>query len=496
MNLKQKATKGILWSFIQRWGSQLISFSVFLLLARLLDPKDFGLVAMSGVFIAFMKVFLDQGFAAAIVQRKAVDREHLDTAFWVSIGTSLLLMAIAWLSAGWVAAFYHEPTLARIIQVLSINFVFKALNSVQNAILTRNLAFKTLAVRSLIGIAVGGTVGVVMALSGFGVWSLVGYQLANSIIEVPILWAVTDWRPTFRCSAQHFRELFNFGIHVIGMNGLVFLNNYTDNLLIGRFLGAEALGYYTVAYRILTVLTTLLSKTTNQVAFPTFSKLQHDPQRLERVFYKATHFTSLLAFPAFLGLMPLAPDLVPIVFGDGWEPTIPVMQILAFIGILRTVFQFNGPVMMAMGRPDWRFKINIVNTVLNVACFVAVVKLGGGILEVAIAFVVRSYLFAPIGLWLIQKLIKLNLRPYLHQFRTPIISSLAMISIILGLQDLLHPWMLDRYLLLLCIGLGALTYGLTVIYLEPNITRELRDLFKIALPKRKGNRHSASPSSK
>ncbi|MEM7769783.1 MAG: MOP flippase family protein [Cyanobacteria bacterium P01_E01_bin.6] len=483
MTLKQKAAKGILWSFIQRWGSQLISFSVFLLLARLLGPEDFGLIALSGVFIAFMKVFLDQGFAAAIVQRKTVEQEHLDTAFWVSIGTSLLLVAIACSSAGWIADFYHEPQLAPVIRFLSINFVFKALNSVQNAILTRKLAFKTLAVRSLIGIAGGGSVGVIMALSGFGVWSLVGYQLANSIIEVPILWAVTDWRPGLRCSRKHFRELFDFGIHVIGMNGLVFLNNYSDNLLIGYYLGATALGYYTVAYRVLTVLTTLLAKTTNQVAFPTFSKLQQEPERLERAYYKATHLTSLISFPAFLGIVALAPELVPTVFGEQWAPTIPVMQTLAFIGILRTVFQFNGPIMMAMGRPDWRFKINIMNTVLNVTCFFAVVK--WGILAVAIAFVIRSYAFAPVGLWLIKKLIKINLKTYLQQFQTPLIASLVMVGVILGLKQVLITWVMLPVLLGICIGIGCISYGLTVAYFEPNLSQELYELGKIILPKSK-----------
>ena len=385
MNLKQKAVQGIAWSFIQRWGSQLISFSVFLLLARLLSPEDFGLIAMSGVFIAFMKVFLDQGFAAAIVQRKEVEREHLDTAFWVSIATSLLLTVLACGAAGWIADLYNEPLLTRVIQLLSINFIFKALNSVQNAILTRKLAFKTLAIRSLIGISAGGAVGIGMALGGFGVWSLIGYQLTNSIIEVPILWAVTDWRPRFRYSKQHFREMFDFGIHIIGMNGLGFLNNYADNLLIGYYLGPRALGYYTVAYRVLTVMSTLLSKTTNQVAFPTFSKLQQEPERLKRAFYQASHLTSLISVPAFLGIAVLAPQIVPTVFGEQWTPSIPVMQVLAFIGILRTVFQFNGPIMMAMGRADWRFKINIVGTTLNVLCFIAVVR--WGILAVAIAFV-------------------------------------------------------------------------------------------------------------
>ena len=483
MNLKQKAVKGIAWSFIQRWGSQLISFSVFLLLARLLSPEDFGLIAMSGVFIAFMKVFLDQGFASAIVQRKTVEREHLDTAFWVSIATSLLLVGVAWASAGWVADFYHEPLLAKVIRLLSINFIFKSLNSVQNAILTRKLAFKTLALRSLIGMTIGGAVGVTMALRGFGVWSLVGYQLATSIIEVPVLWAVTDWRPGLRYSGQHFREMFDFGVHVIGMNGLVFLNSYSDNLLIGYYLGPAALGYYTVAYRVLTVLTTLLSKTTNQVAFPTFSKLQQEPERLERAFYKATHLTSLLSFPAFLGIVAMAPEIVPSLFGEQWAPSIPVMQVLAFIGILRTVFQFNGPIMMAMGRPDWRFKMNIFNTVVNLACFIIVVR--WGILAVAIAFVVRSYLLAPVGLWLIKKLIRIDLGVYLRQYQTPLLGSLVMVTLMMSLKALLSPWLLPSVILGICMGLGGLVYGLTVLYFEPNLLKEVLELMKFAMPKKR-----------
>ncbi len=477
MSLKQKAAKGIIWSFIQRWGSQLISFTVFLLLARLLNPEDFGLIAMSGVFIAFMKVFLDQGFAAAIVQRKQVEQEHLDTAFWVSIGTSLILVAIACSLSGLVAGFYGEPLLAPVIQLLSINFVFKALNSVQNAILTRNLAFKTLAVRSLVGMTIGGTVGISMALSGFGVWSLVAYQLATSIIEVPVLWAVTDWRPRLRYSNQHCREMFDFGIHVIGMNGLIFLNKYSDNLLIGYYLGPIALGYYTIAYRVLTVLTTLLAKTTNQVAFSAFSKLQQEPERLERAFYKATHLTSLLSFPAFLSIVALAPDIVPTLFGEQWAPSIPVMQVLAFIGILRTVFQFNGPIMMAMGRPDWRFKINIVNAVLNISCFMAVVR--WGILAVAIAFVVRSYLFAPIGIWLIKRLIRINLKTYLQQFKTPLLASLIMVAFIFGIRELISPWIVQPVLLIIGLIIGGLVYSVSILYLEPTLAEEIRGLSRL-----------------
>ncbi len=471
MSLKQKAAKGIAWSFVQRWGSQVISFSVFLLLARLLGPEDFGLIAMSGVFIAFMRVFLDQGFASAIVQRQDLEPEHLDTAFWISIGISLVLMALTWATAGLVAHLYHEPELTWVIRLLSINFVFKALNSVQNAILTRQMAFRPLAVRALIGITAGGAVGVAMALMGFGVWSLVGYQLANGIVEVPVLWMVSDWRPGLRLSKPHFRELFNFGIHVVGMNGLIFLSNYSDNLLVGYYLGPTALGYYTIAYRVLTVLTTLLAKTTNQVAFPTFSRLQHDPERLRRAFCQATRLTSLIAFPVFLGISAVASELVPVVFGEQWAPSIPVMQVLAFLGILRTVFQFNGPIMLAMGQPDWQLKINVFNTVMNVLCFFIAVR--WGILAVAIALVARSYLSAPLGFWLIQKLIRVKIVDYLKEFGVPLLSAGIMVATIFAVKSVWPEQSDPRQVLVTSITAGGLVYGGSVFLLAPDLYRQV-----------------------
>ena len=172
MSLKQKAIKGVIWSAIESWGSRVISFIVFLLLARLLEPKTFGLVALSSVFFAFMQVFLDQGFSQAIIQRKEVDQEHLDTAFWTNISIALLLLGISVAGAGVIANLFKEPQLTPIIRWLSLSFVFGALNSVQSAILSRQLAFKTLSLRTLVATLAGGLVGIVMAFLGFvfGAW--------------------------------------------------------------------------------------------------------------------------------------------------------------------------------------------------------------------------------------------------------------------------------------------------------------------------------------
>jgi O-antigen/teichoic acid export membrane protein len=180
-NLRQQAVKGVFWSALESWGRQAISFGVFFLLARLLGPGTFGLVALSSVFLAFLQVFLDQGFSQAIVQRQNLEPEHLDTAFWTNLGVSILLATTSIACAGLVSDLFKEPQITSIIRCSSLGLLLSAFSSVQDAILQRKLAFKALATRSLVGVVIGGVVGVSMAFMGFGVWSLVGQQLSTSL---------------------------------------------------------------------------------------------------------------------------------------------------------------------------------------------------------------------------------------------------------------------------------------------------------------------------
>jgi PST family polysaccharide transporter len=482
MSLKQKTVKGLIWSFAQKWGGHIISFGTFTLLARLLDPQDFGLVAMAGVFIAFMKVFLDQGFASAIVQRKNLDPEHLDTAFWFSLASSLGLFVISAGTASWVANFYREPQLAPVIQVLSINFLFKAFNSVQTAILSRDFQFKSLAVRSLIAMIAGGVIGISMAVMGYGVWSLVGQQLAIGFIEIIVLWSVSNWRPAFRFSWKHLHDLLSFGINVMGMNGLTFLNRYSDNLLIGYFLGAEALGYYAVAYRVLMVLTDLLTKTTVQVALPAFSRLQDNLEKMRHAFYQATQLSSLIAFPSFLGIAVLAPIIVPTVFGPQWMQSVPVMQILATIGMLYSIGFFNGAVMMAMGKPSWSLQIKVLNTAVTVMGFMFVLRQGWGAIGVASALVVVGYMLFPVSVWAIHKLIHIDLMTYLRQYIGPVAASLVMCGSIWGAMWIVGDALNVAVALVLYIALGIAVYGAAIFLFAPKLFRQLLTLMRLVMP--------------
>ena len=471
MSFKQKVITSAIWSTIQDWVSQAISFLVFSLLARLLDPESFGLISLATLFIAFINLFVDQGLSTAIIQRREIGREHLDTAFWSSFSIAFLMTLTSIASAGVIGNFYNQPNLTPVIRWLSLSFLISSLNSIQSAIFQRNLDFKPLAIRSSIATLGSGVVAVNMALMGFGVWSLVGLQLSNGIIQVIVLWSSSDWRPGLNFSKKHFSELFSFGINDVGIKILDFGNRRSDDLLIGYFLGPTALGYYSLAYRVLLVTTQLLTGVTSRVALPAFSKIQDDPDRIRNAFYKVTRLTSFVSFPIFMGTAALAPELVRSLFGEKWLPSVPVMQILSFIGIIHSVTYFNGSVIMAMGKPSWRLKLNAVHCFANVIGFVIAVK--WGIVAVASVYVIRSYMLTPLDIWVTRKLIGISWKTYANQYFAPLIGSLGMVSIILITKQALNGVLNTKVLLLAGVLIGVVTYLIIISVIAPKVVDQV-----------------------
>lgn len=488
MNLRDKAVKGVGWSAVQNFGSQGISLIIFLVLARLLGPEVFGLVAMANIFVMFVQVFLDQGLGQAIIQRTEFDDTHLDSAFWANLAVGALLMVVALLASGQVAALFHEPKLAPVVCGLAPIFLIRALIVVQEAVLTREFKFKSLATRSLVASGAGGAAGITLALLGFGVWSLVGQQLVNRLVEVATLWRVSSWRPGFKVSLKPLKELLGFGVNVTAFNLSNFFNRRSDDFLIGYFLGPVALGHYTVAYRVLTVMTQLLAATTTQVALPTFSKMQEQPERLRSAFYTVTQFTSLISFPAFLGVAVLAPELVVTLFGSQWTESIPVMEVLALVGIQQSVFFFNCTVMMAMGRPDWRLWNNMLNSIIGIVCFAIAVR--WGIVAVAIAFVVRVWLLSPVSYWFVHRLITLNLGQYLRRYLPALASSVVMCAALWSVKALLGSTLGPGALLAVCAAVGTVVYALALRLGAPDIFHKLLEFSWALLPKRADARTS------
>lgn len=484
MSLREQAVKGVFWSIIQKWGREALSFVTFVILSRLLAPEAFGLVALATAFTVLGELFLDQGFGAALVQRADLEQEHLNTAFWIALLAGTLLTVGGVAGSGLVADFFGEPRLAPVLQWLALNFVLGALSSTQIAILQRNMAFKSLAARSLVATAIGGVVGVTMAFLGFGVWSLVVQNLANGVAGVIVLWQASDWRPRFAFSKRHYQDLFGFGLSIMGNDILRVLARRADDFLIGYFLGPTLLGYYTVGYRLLLVTMRVVTGITNAVAFPAFARLQKNPERILRAFYKVTQYTSLLAFPIFFGLAALAPELVPALFGETWTPSIPVMQVLALIGILQSVLFFNGSVIKAAGKPAWQLWIMLLNTMCSVLGFLLAVR--WGIVAVAASFVIVGYLLAPVSYLAVRRLIQVDFGTYLSQFAPPLVASLLMVAVMIGLKYGLSGHAINLYLQLVLYLLGGgLTYLLVIVVTARPLSRQMLELASLVLPRRK-----------
>ena len=487
MNLRQKAVKGLFWSVIQKWGRAGITTITFIVLSRLLTPEAFGLVALATAFTVFIELFLDQGFGSAIVQRVRLDPEHLDTAFWMNVMMGILMTVGLIAVSGLVAAAFEEPRLASVLRWLSITLVLSGLSSTQISILQRKLAFKDLAIRSTVANTVGGIVGISMAFAGFGVWSLVGQDLTNCLAGAIILWRASDWRPSFKVSKRHYKELVTFGVSIVGNNALTVLMRRSDDLLIGYFLGPTLLGFYTIGYQLLLTTIRLVTEVTNSVAFPAFSRIQHQPDRMREAFYKVTQYTSLFAFPVFIGLATLAPELILTIFGEKWAPSIPVMQVLALIGILQSVLFFNGSVIKASGKPSWQLGIMLLNAVCSILGFLLAVR--WGIVAVAASFVIVGYLLAPVSYMAVRRLIQIDFRTYLWQFIPPLTASLLMVVVIAGLKYLLRDQSLNLYLeLSIYLLSGILTYVAVIGLLARHLYQQALELVSVALPKRKSRK--------
>lgn len=481
MNLGERALRGVAWSAVRNWGSRLISFGVFIVLARMLDTTAFGLVSLAGAYIAFVRVFVDQGFADAIIQRDDLDDAHLDTAFWVNLGLSVVFMGASIAAAPWIAALFGEPTLAPVVRWLSPSFVLAALAGVQQALFQRDLDYQTLAVRELIAALVGGGIGVAMAWNGYGVYSLVGMLLGERTAAVVVLWAASTWRPGFDARAKHFRDLFSFGINIVGSNLLNYVNTRADNLIIGYALGAEALGFYEIAYQLFQSGTIVITQTVSSVAFAAFSRMQADIEQMRKSFYAATQTMSVIAFPMFLGAAAVAPELIGTFFGAKWLPlSAQTFQVLSLIAVLHALFYFNSAVMLAAGKPNWRLGISVLNAVTNVTAFAIVVQYG--IVAVAAAYVVRGYVLAPLSLVLMRWLIGIEWGTYLVAFVAPLVSTLAMLAAVLSARWALLDLVSPPVVLLACVPLGALTYTLTLWLIAPKRVQQIRRLVSKVIP--------------
>jgi O-antigen/teichoic acid export membrane protein len=345
----------VFWSATERLGPQVVQFVVSIVLARLLLPKQFGLIGMLTLFLALGGVFLNSGFGAALIQKQDATEVHYSSVFYTNIVLSLVAAGILCLVAPWIAQFYNEPLLAPLTQVLSLNLVTNAFGVIQSVLLTKCLDFKTQTKVSLIASLGSGLVGIVMAALDFGVWSLVGQSVSLALLNTLLLWVFNTWRPRAVFSLAALRELFGFGSRLLasGLLNTVFTNIYS--VVIGKLFTPADLGYYNRAFTLQQLPSQTVGGIVGRVTFPLFAEIQEDPARVRNGFRKALRSLALVNFPLMIGLAACARSLVLVLLTEKWATAIPYLQLLCIVGLLYPLHLINVNVILAHGRSDLNF---------------------------------------------------------------------------------------------------------------------------------------------
>ncbi len=397
MSLRKQATSGMVWTFAQQFGNQLIGFVVSLILARLLLPEEFGLIGMIAIFIAIGNSLLNSGLTQSLIRGEDLDQEDFSTVFYFNVAASILLYVLLYFLAPIIADFYDRPILINIVRVYCLTFITSAFSAVQMARLTKSMDFKTLAIIGIPSNILGGIVGVTMAYMGYGVWSLVWSYMCTTLGRTIQLWIYSKWSPSFMFSKAKFKDHFNFG-YKLTLSGL--LNTIYDNIyiiVIGRFFSASQVGLYTRAQTMKQLPVTNLSNALNKVTYPLFSKIQNDDVRLKRVYKQLMQMVVFVITPVLVFMAVLAEPLFRFLFTEKWVPAVPYFQILCATGILYPIHMYNLNVLKVKGRSDLFLKLEVIKKIVITITVIIALQFGifallyGQVLTSIIAFIINTH---------------------------------------------------------------------------------------------------------
>lgn len=468
-DLKRKSLRAFLWSMSDSVGVAAVSLVSFVVLARILDPRDFGAVALAGVFVYFLNLLAYHSFTDALVQRSMLEAQHLDSGFWGGVALAVVLMLLCQAGATPLAALLGEPTVAPVLKLLAIGLPLSALGGVQAAMFRREMQFRPVAAAFLAGRVTGAGVGVAMALLGCGIWSLVGQQVVGAGLSSLVLWMRSRWRPGFAVSRRHLRELAGFGMHVSASQVLIGAAGQLVNLLVGTLLGSVALGYFSIAARTVQLLCSLTSGAVYHVSFSAFSRLQHDRAALARALTQATRISCLIGVPAGIGMALVADLLVEVLYGAKWEQSGLLLAIMALQMIPMFFGMFFTACYRALSRPSWVAYIAGFELAATLAGLLALTA--HGIVAVTIFATGRFVLEWPIHFLLLRRLLGMDLRRFLRPLLEPMAAAAPMAAAVAVVRWTLVGDLDPLPLLAACMTAGALSYAAAAWLISPGLSQ-------------------------
>jgi len=488
--LKTRSIKGLVWSLGENAGVAFLSLFSFIVMARLLDPVDFGLAALASVFIICFNLLIGGGLADALVQRASLTASHIQTAFWSTLGLSAALSALCIFAAPLAARIVGEPGIAEILPWLAAVLPFNAIGATSVALCRRALRFRVLAACTIAGRLVGAATGIAMAATGFGVWSLVGQQVSAALITGIAILISASWRPRISFSLRALRDLWGFGAHVSASQIISTAAEQAVVLLVGSLLGATALGLFTIAWRMVQLIKALIASAVYQVAFSAFARLQHDRPAAARAFLQATRLSCLVGFPIGAGMAAVAFPGIPLLLGGNWTGSATLFALLALEMIPAFYLIFFTAGYRALGRAGWALGMAALTLAVIVAGVAASAQIG--LEAVAIFWIAKSAIILPISVVLMSRLMRISVAALLQPALGPLLSAAVMAAAVQGTFALTEQLLPDPARLAIAIIAGVATYAGCARLFAPDHFRTALSTVRIMVARRSAE-HPAPP---
>ena len=457
-DLKNKAISGMFWSFLQRFGTKGISLLTMILLARILTPKDFGLIAMIMIILQISQAVIDGGFNLALIQKKDADDDDYSSVFYINLIGSFILYVLVFFTADLISYFFDQPLLTKLIRVLSLVFIVNAFSFVQETKLTKEIKFKTLAIIHIPSVIFGGVVALVSAFGGLGVWSIVFMQLSTRLTYTIQIWIYSNWYPRLKFNWKKAKMLFSFGSKLLISNIVTAIYNNIFVVTIGRFYPVSSVGYYQNATNLTITPASTLTSALTGVFFPVFSQIQDDNPKLKSGYKRLLQDTFFLVCPVFVLSGLLAKPLFGILLGDKWLPAIPYFRWLCVVGVLYPLNVIKLSIPNIKGRRDVFLKVEMIRRIaVTIAIAGSIIFLNENIINLliiqAFEYVFMFFLFGYYCGVFIQYSIFEQIRDLLPIFLLNILTGVIVFCLVLFLKDLS-----DINLFTIGFGAGILFY--------------------------------------
>ena len=475
---RSTTAKSLVWSTVENGGLAVISFVSLIVYMRLLSAADFGLFSAALALVELLGVLVTMLFHNALVQRPDVTESDFNTAFTATMALSLLLAAWCWAMAPLFATSMHQAGAARVLTWMGLVFPCSAVSATLVARQRRLFAFRALALRSLVGRAVGGGIGIAAAFMGAGLWSLVLQQILIAAIGSLVLWMAADKTPRLRFRYGEFKQMIGFG--ALSVSGLLLSSSIRRvfTLLASSFLGVEAAGYLNLSFRVVDVFWAIAATAVGQVALPLMAGLQFEPDRLKRAYQASTQFSCLALYPCFVGLGAVAPDVVEVLFGHRWQPSSPYVTVLGFLVLLQVPRLVFTPLLTALGRP----RDPLVGLLAELLFMLGVSwTLGMPSLPWAIALWVASEcVLVLVSSWVLRRATGYSVIEQFGGVLKPLLASLLMAAAVIETRLQLPAELGPVLRLAVLLPLGATVFALAIFILDRRLVKDFLEFARTA----------------